>query len=108
MNLLSYHTRVTRSLTYYSKTWFFYLQKMDKSNKSVRNMEIAIQRKARCFGKQHVHKVSNQSDQKEVPKCDEWLYSEKYSADNTGHNSVMISGLLMFSGIIHFYRKWSM
>ena len=37
---------------------------MEKHNKSLENMEIAIERKAGCFGTQHVHKVSNQSDNK--------------------------------------------
>ena len=71
----------------------FYIQKMNNGNKGVQNMEIALQRKAGCFGIQHVHKVSNQSDHKEVPESDEWLYSE-YSDGNRGHNSVIISGLL--------------
>ena len=75
---------------------------MDQGNKSVQNMEIAIQRKERCFGIQHVDKVFNQSDHKEVSESDEWLYSEEYSVDNRCHNSVMISGLLMLSGIKHF------
>ena len=100
---------------------------MEEKNKSVRKMEIALQRKAGCFGIQHIHKVSNESDHKEthksnshlyleenssvlktelvvpktdhkeIPKSYEWLYSEKYSIDNRGHNSLMISGLLMLS-----------
>lgn len=71
---------------------------MQKHNKSLENMEIAIQRKTERFVIQHVHKVSNQSDNKEVSESDEWLYSEEYSVDNRGHKSVMISGLL---GITH-------
>ena len=77
---------------------------MEKNSKSVRKMELVVPRKTGCFGIQHVHKVSSQSDHKEVPESGEWLYSEEYSVDNRGHNSVMISGLLMLSGIGHFYR----
>ena len=62
---------------------------MEEECKSVRKMELIVSRK---------------TDHKEMPQSDEWLYSEKYSFDNTGHTSLMISGLLMLSGIGPFYR----
>ena len=48
--------------------------------------------------------VSRKTDHKEMPQSDEWLYSEKCSVDNRGHTSLIISGLLMLSGIGPFYR----
>ena len=47
---------------------------MEENSKSVRKMELVVPRKTGCFGIQHVHKVSNQSDHKEVPESGEWLY----------------------------------
>ena len=41
--------------------------------------------------------VVPKTDHKEIPISYERLYSEKYSIDNRGHNSLMISGLLMLS-----------
>ena len=68
---------------------FSYLQKMEEDSKSVREMELVVSRK---------------TDHKEILQSDEWLYSEKYSIDSSSHTSLMISGLLMLSGIGHFYR----
>ena len=48
--------------------------------------------------------VAKKNYHKETQQCDEWLYSEKYSIDNRGHTSLMISGLLTSSGIRRFYR----
>ena len=64
-------------------------------------MELVILRKTGCFGIQHVRNVSYQSDHKEKQECYQYLYSEEISEDR-GHNSLMISGLLILSGIEHF------
>ena len=53
---------------------------MEEKNKSLQNMEIALQRKAGCFGIQHVHKVSDQSDHKETQKSNSNLYSKENSS----------------------------
>ena len=76
---------------------------MEEDNKSIQKMELVILRKTGCFGIQHVHKVSNQLDHREKQECYRYLYSEDISEDR-GHNSLMISGLLMLSDIGHFYR----
>ena len=61
---------------------------MEESSNSVRKTELVVPT----------------TDHKEIPKSYEWLYSERYSIDNRGHTSLMIRGLLMLSGIGHFYR----
>ena len=71
---------------------------MEGVSKSFRKMELVILRKTGCFGIQNVHNISNQSDHKEKQECYKYLYSEENSEDR-GHNSLMISGLLMLSGI---------
>ena len=76
---------------------------MVEDNKSIQKMELVVLRKTGCFGIQHVRKISNQSDHKEKQECYKYLYSEEYSKDK-GHISLMISGLLILSGIGHFYR----
>ena len=67
---------------------------MGENSKSVQKMELVIY----SIDIQHVHKVFNQFDHKEKQECYKYLYSEENSEDR-GHNSLMISGLLMLSGI---------
>ena len=75
---------------------------MEGDSKSVRKMELVVPRKNECFGIKRVHNVSNQADHKETQESNNYLCSEEYSVDK-GHKSLMISGMLMQSGIGHFY-----